>query len=181
MSSSSSIVHVQGCPARQIFSKQKMSPIEFSSCPSCHVFSYYLAQFFLLSTIFVFTTKTTQPHPQVFSVNSALTCKKAAFLMSSVDQSQNSSKFGHLQLHGYGELCVCFQPIRIGEIFCFLIMLLKRKEPLLRELVAKLKRSSYVQVTIICNCAQPVCMRYTVTQFACESVGLCPFHGSYVK
>ena len=31
---------------------------------------------------FVFTTKTTQPRPQVFSVNDALTCKDAAFLTS---------------------------------------------------------------------------------------------------
>ena len=31
---------------------------------------------------FKFTTKTTQPRPQVFSVNAALTCKNAAFLMS---------------------------------------------------------------------------------------------------
>ena len=30
-----------------------------------------------MSTIFVFTTKTTQPHPHVFSFNGALTCKKA--------------------------------------------------------------------------------------------------------
>ena len=33
---------------------------------------------------FVFTTKTTQARPQVFSVNGALTCKKAALLTSSV-------------------------------------------------------------------------------------------------
>ena len=38
-----------------------------------------------ISAIFVFTTKTTQPRTQLFSVNGALTCKKAAFLMSSVD------------------------------------------------------------------------------------------------
>ena len=37
-----------------------------------------------MSAIFVFTTKTTQPHPQVFSVNGALTCKRAALLMTSV-------------------------------------------------------------------------------------------------
>ena len=37
-----------------------------------------------MSAIFVFTTKTTQPRPQVFSVNGALTCKKAALLTSSV-------------------------------------------------------------------------------------------------
>ena len=34
---------------------------------------------------FKFTTKTTQPRPQVFSVNGALTCKEAALLTSSVD------------------------------------------------------------------------------------------------
>ena len=46
MLSSSSIVHGQGCPAPQIFSKQQMqSPLEFSSCCSCHVFSHYFAQF----------------------------------------------------------------------------------------------------------------------------------------
>ena len=36
------------------------------------------------SAIFVFTTKTTQPHRQIFSVNCALTCKKVALLMSLV-------------------------------------------------------------------------------------------------
>ena len=63
MLSSSSIVHFQGCSAPQIFSKQQMSPFELSSCCSCHVFSYYFAQFFLLKRVkcppfFVFTTKT---------------------------------------------------------------------------------------------------------------------------
>ena len=33
-----------------------------------------------MSAIFVFTTKTTQPRPKVCSVNSTLTCKKAARL-----------------------------------------------------------------------------------------------------
>ena len=42
---SSSIVYVQVCPAPQIFSKQQMSPFELSSCCSCHVFSYFFAQF----------------------------------------------------------------------------------------------------------------------------------------
>ena len=37
-----------------------------------------------ISAIFVFTTKTTQPLPQV-SVNGELTCKEAALLKSSVD------------------------------------------------------------------------------------------------
>ena len=89
MLSSSSIVHVQSCSAPQIFSKQQMSPFELSSCCSCHVFSYYFVQFLLLtsemSAIFVFTTKTTQPRPQIFSVNCPLTCKKVALLTSSVD------------------------------------------------------------------------------------------------
>ena len=34
--------------------------------------------------IFVFTTKTTQPRPQFFSVNGSLTCKNAVLLISSV-------------------------------------------------------------------------------------------------
>ena len=61
MLSSPSIVHVQGCSALQIFSKQQMSPFELCSC---HVFSYnYFAQFLLLKRVkcpsfFVFTTKT---------------------------------------------------------------------------------------------------------------------------
>ena len=37
-----------------------------------------------MSVIFVFTTKTTQPRPQVFSVNGASTGMKAALLMPSV-------------------------------------------------------------------------------------------------
>ena len=37
-----------------------------------------------MSANFVLTTKTTQPRPQVFPVNGALTCKEAALLASSV-------------------------------------------------------------------------------------------------
>ena len=57
--------------------------------------------------IFVFTTKTTQPRPQVFSVKGALTCNFTALLTTSVDlivkffQSWST-------VAGYGELCVCF-------------------------------------------------------------------------
>ena len=111
---SSSIVHGQGCLAPQIFSKQQMSPFELHSCCSCHVFSYNFVQFLLLKRVkclpfFVFTTKTTQPHPQVFSVNGALTCKNAAFLMSFPRQTQNSYKFSHQyddqMMTGYGGLC----------------------------------------------------------------------------
>ena len=35
-----------------------------------------------VAAILVFRTKTTQPRPQVFSVNGALTCENAAFLTS---------------------------------------------------------------------------------------------------
>ena len=87
MLSLSSIVYVQVCPAPQIFSKQHMSPFKLSSCCSCHVFSYCFAQFLLLKRVkcppfFKFTTKTTQPRPQVFSVNGVLICKNPEFLTS---------------------------------------------------------------------------------------------------
>ena len=49
--SSSSIVHVLGCSAPQIFSKQQMLSFELSSCCSCHVFSYYFVQFLLLKRV----------------------------------------------------------------------------------------------------------------------------------
>ena len=89
MLSSSSIVHVQGCSAPQIFSKQQISPFELSSCCSCHVFSHYFAynvpavvltlETNEVSAILVFRTKTTQPRPQVFSVNGSLTCRRLHF------------------------------------------------------------------------------------------------------
>ena len=125
--SSSLIVHVQGCSAPQIFSKQQMLPFELSSCCSCHVFSEPLLCLVLtletseMSTIFVFTTKTTQACPQVFSVNGALTCKEAALLMSQVDQSQNSSKFGHQQLVKVSYVCA-FSQSESGKYFERIIM-----------------------------------------------------------
>ena len=87
MLSSPWIVHVQGCSAPQIFSKQQMSPFELCSFCSGHASSYNFVQFLLLKGVrcppfFVFTTKTTQPRPKVFSVNDALTCKNGAFLTS---------------------------------------------------------------------------------------------------
>ena len=56
-------------------------------------FAMFLVLFRLVLTLemsemfpmFVFTTKTTQPLPQVFSINGVLTCKGAALLTSSVD------------------------------------------------------------------------------------------------
>ena len=86
MLSSSSIVHVQGC--FRVVQLRK----------------YYFAQFFLSKRVkrvrhFCFhNKKKTLPRPQVFSVKGELTCKKAAFLTSSVHYTQNSSKFGYQQL-----------------------------------------------------------------------------------
>ena len=48
-----------------------------------------------MSAIFQVHNQTTQSRPQVFSVNSALACKNAAFFMSSPRETQHSSKFGH--------------------------------------------------------------------------------------
>ena len=43
-----------------------------------------------MSAMFVFTTKTTQPRPQVFSVNSSLTCKNAAFFSGAPARAKRS-------------------------------------------------------------------------------------------
>ena len=87
------------------------SPFELTSCRSCHVFSYSFALFLLLKRVkcppfLKFTTKTSQPCPQVFSVNGALTCKNAAFLTS----FPRNTKFFQIwsSVTGYGELNVCF-------------------------------------------------------------------------
>ena len=89
MLSSSSIVYVQVCPAPQIFSKQQMSPSKLSQLLA--VFAMFLAiisanpavvltlETSEVSAILVFTTKTTQSRPQVFSVNGALTCRRLHF------------------------------------------------------------------------------------------------------
>ena len=58
--------------------------------------------------------------------------------------------------------------------YCFL-----KDKGLFRELVTKRNSSSYVQVYYYCE--KPICMKCTVTQLARESVGLCPFRGSYVR
>ena len=52
-------------------------------------------------------------------------------------------------------------------------MILKRREPSLKELVTKLKRSFYTS-SYYYYCEKPVCTGYTVTQFARESFGPCP-------
>ena len=85
-----SIMHAQkikGCSRLQIYFKQQMLSVELFSC-------YVFRRQFVVkrvkysadcSAIFLSTTKTTQPRPQVFSVNGALTCNCAALLTSSVD------------------------------------------------------------------------------------------------
>ena len=89
-------VHLRQCTFRFV-QLRKYSPNSRCRPPSCllAVFAMFLAiispssscsslETSEVSAIFVFTTKTTQPRPQVFSVNGALTCKKAALLTSSV-------------------------------------------------------------------------------------------------
>ena len=82
-SSTVSVMHVQVCPAQQIFSKQQMSPSELSSCCFCCIFSYYFSQFqpqfLLLKRVkcppFLFSKpKQLNLVLKVFSVNGALTC-----------------------------------------------------------------------------------------------------------
>ena len=59
-----------------------------------------------VSAIFVFTTKTTRPRPQVFSVYGALPV--AGYIFDVI--SSLNTKFFHIwsSITGYGELCVCF-------------------------------------------------------------------------
>ena len=76
MLSLSSIVYVQVCLAPQIFSKQQMSPSEFSSCCVCYI--CFQPLFCLLTAVvlshetgkvsatLVFTTKTIQSRPRSF-------------------------------------------------------------------------------------------------------------------
>ena len=91
-----------------------MSPFELFSCCSCHVKCPSE-----MSAILVFTTKTTQPRPQVFSVNGALTCKGLHF---NVISSLNTNFYQiWSSVTGYDELWVCIYPIRIGEIFWWII------------------------------------------------------------
>ena len=67
--------------------------------------------------IFVFTTKTTQLRPHVFSVMLMMHLPVAGCIFD-VSSSLNT-KFFQIwsSLTGYSELCMCFQQIRIGEIF----------------------------------------------------------------
>ena len=72
-----------------------------------------------MSAIFVFTTKTTQPRPHVFSVKGVLTCKKTALLTSSI-RWWNANIFQiWSSVAGYGELwvCVCLNLAEISVRF----------------------------------------------------------------
>ena len=82
---------IKSCSGLQIYSKQQMLSVELSSC-------YVFRQQFVVkrvkcsadcSAIFVFTT---QPHPQVLSVNGALTCnsnsQEKSFSKTTNKQSQ---------------------------------------------------------------------------------------------
>ena len=85
-------VHLQQCTFRFV-QLRKYSPNSRCRPSSCllAVLAVFLAIFWPTSYswnewnvrhFFKFTTKTTQPRPQVFSVNGALTCENAAFLTS---------------------------------------------------------------------------------------------------
>ena len=98
-----------------------MSPFELCSFCSGHVFGYNFAYFLLLKRVkcppfLVFTTKTTQPRPQGFSVNDALTSKNAAFLTSFPRQTQSSSKFDHQWLV-MGNYACAFSQSESGKYF----------------------------------------------------------------
>ena len=75
LSSSANILQIEDVALRVVF-------LLFLPC-----FQLFFAQFLLLKRVkcppfFKFTSKTTQPRPQVLSVNGALTCTNAAFLTS---------------------------------------------------------------------------------------------------
>ena len=60
-----------------------------------------------MSAIFVFTTKTTQPRPQAFSVNDAFNLQESCIF--DTIGSLNAKIFQiWSSVAGYGELCVCF-------------------------------------------------------------------------
>ena len=65
---------------------------------------------------------------------------------------------------------------RFNSFLRILEMQFQRKEKRQKQTKKVFIHSSYNYY-----CEKPVCMRYTVTQFARESVGLCPFCGLYVR
>ena len=82
-----------------------MSSVELSSRSSCYVFSQEFAFFLPRETSEMFRhfstllcTKTTQPRPQVFSVNCSTNWQFPCTIDVIFHTSQNSSKFGRQQL-----------------------------------------------------------------------------------
>ena len=69
------VIHCFVLPATSCFHKQLMNEAEY-------LMKNYGDRGGCYPPFFVFTIKTTQPRPQVFSVNGALTCTNAAFLTS---------------------------------------------------------------------------------------------------
>ena len=63
-----------------------------------------------VSAILVFTTKTTQSRPQVFSVNGALTCRRLHFLNTKFSQIWPS-------VAGYGAYACDFSQSELGKYF----------------------------------------------------------------
>ena len=94
-----------------------------------------------MSSLFFCSPKITHPRPQIFSVNSAIICSRLHFwhlfdVIGSIICSglhfwgdfyvissiwQNSFQIWSTAA-GYGELCVWFQPIRMGKYFEWIII-----------------------------------------------------------
>ena len=66
-------------------------------------------------SLFFYSPKITQPHPQVFLVNGSITCRQWAALLTSLVQYDSSFQIGSTAA-GYDELCMQFQPIRDREM-----------------------------------------------------------------
>ena len=81
LSSSANILQIAGVALRVVFLLFLLcfcyASQLFRLVPAVHV--VLTLETIEVSAILVFTTKTTQPHPQVFSVNSALTCRGLHF------------------------------------------------------------------------------------------------------
>ena len=69
-----------------------------------------------ISSYFVLTTKTTEPRPEVFSVNRSITCNQAALLTSSVQYDKILFKFRQQQLVMVNYVCV-FNQSETGKYF----------------------------------------------------------------
>ena len=74
------VKEIKGCSGLQIYFKQQMSSVFMLFLPCFQtIFRCETSKMF---RHFVLTTKTTQPRPQVFTVNGSVTCNQAALLTS---------------------------------------------------------------------------------------------------